>query len=40
MTRTRAVTGIAPLIGLDAGLAETWDWYRDRAARPAGALAS
>ncbi len=40
MTRTLAVTGFTPGIALDAGLEETWAWYRDRAAQPAGALAS
>jgi nucleoside-diphosphate-sugar epimerase len=28
MTRTQAVTGFRPQIGLDRGLRETWAWYR------------
>ena len=37
MTRTLAVTGYKPRVGLAQGLAETWDWYRERLLEPAEA---
>jgi UDP-glucose 4-epimerase/UDP-glucuronate decarboxylase len=37
LTRLRALTAFAPKIGLEAGVAETFDWYRrwwEREGRP------
>ncbi len=36
LTRLRALTGLAPKIALEAGVAETFDWYRAWAAEAGG----